>query len=434
MRSPSAVRARVQGAEADTIESPAAGPGRTTSWLAAGRVTHLLVAVALAACGVVTPSVAPEDRGEAAGGPPVTAEAIADSWLRAASRQQGDDGWSLLYPSTRTDLFGSEERYRAEIEAAEWSGFGYRMLGATLHDGEYQVRVELDDIPPDVLLDWGLMQMTSATVGFVVVRIGVGSEASGVQAVGGPGPEEDDADPGVATEPPASAPADRPTGPPPTAPPATPATGALDLTGPLTCGEGSGVTPPSAVLAQPPVAEQAATEPARALVAYLATPDAAEQGYPASGWRAAGATPGRVAFIAPGDDGWWFVAVEDHPDQGGWQAWEYGRCALQVQLPAGIGFASWELDPAAPPVPGATSVTILATEIACASGRQIGGRLLAPVVLASAEAITIAITVRRLPGGQDCQGAPPTHVTVDLGEPLGGRGLFDGSSTPAVRR
>ncbi len=206
-----------------------------------------------------------------------------------------------------------------------------------------------------------------------------------------------------------------------------------DLVGRLGCGQGSEIDVAADVLRQPAEAELAQTVEAQALRAFVTTPDATQMGYPTLGWRVAGTSATRIDFLAPGRNGWYYVSVEDIEDQGGWQAWEYGRCDLQVVLPEGIGFASWALGPD-PPAPDATGLTVLATEVACASGKPMAGRLLAPIVLYAPEAVTIAIVVRQRPGVQECQGNSPEPVLVDLSEPLGGRALFDGSSYPAQQR
>jgi hypothetical protein len=206
-----------------------------------------------------------------------------------------------------------------------------------------------------------------------------------------------------------------------------------DLVGRLGCGQGSEIDVAADVLRQPAEAELAQTAEAQALRAFVTTPDATQMGYPTLGWRVAGISATRIDYLAPGRNGWYYVSVEDVADQGGWQAWEYGRCDLRVVLPEGIGFASWAPGPD-PPAPGATSLTVLATEVACSSGKPMAGRLLAPIVLYAPEAVTIAIVVRRRPGDQECQGNTPEPVLVDLSEPLGGRALFDGSSYPAQQR
>lgn len=161
-------------------------PSRPWRLRAAQFAMGVVVALLLVGCSYLTPSVDQADQGEAVGGPPVAAEAIVRAWMRSASEQSGDRGWGLLYPSIRTDLFGSEERYRMAIEGSDWSSFTYQVAGADLHDGEYQVRLEIEGVAPAFLSDWGFVQMRSEGVGFMVVRLGVGIEQSGIQALGGP--------------------------------------------------------------------------------------------------------------------------------------------------------------------------------------------------------------------------------------------------------
>jgi hypothetical protein len=119
---------------------------------------------------------------------------------------------------------------------------------------------------------------------------------------------------------------------------------------------------------------------------------------------------------------------------GRWEFFEGGSCPLHVRLPDELGFATWRLDPAEPPAPEDLTITVLVTETACASGKPPLGRLLQPVVLATDDAVTIAIAVRRLPGSQDCPANPEVRAVIQLDESLGDRGLFDGSSFPAAPR
>ena len=159
---------------------------------------------------------------------------------------------------------------------------------------------------------------------------------------------------------------------------------------------------PASTLSGPADAELAQTVQGLALRAFLTS--AEDEGYPVVGWRIASSSTDRVDYLAPGNDGWWFVSVEDIPDEGGWQAWEYGGCDPQVELPGGFGFASWVLDPANLPAADATSLTILATELACASGRPMAGRLTTPIVVETPDAVTIAVVVRTRPGGAGLPG------------------------------
>jgi hypothetical protein len=98
-------------------------------------------------------------------------------------------------------------------------------------------------------------------------------------------------------------------------------------------------------------------------------------------------------------------------------------------LPAEFASASWSLDPSfEAPTAASTELHILVEEGACASGRSALGRMSAPLIHATAEAVTITIGVRPLAGPQDCQGNPGTPIVVRLVEPLGNRTLVDGGS------
>jgi hypothetical protein len=157
-----------------------------------------------------------------------------------------------------------------------------------------------------------------------------------------------------------------------------------------------------------------------------------QTGWPATGWRDVDGTPTREVYLAPGNGAWWIATFEPHGDQ--WEFSEGGKCPLQVALPDGVGFATWRLDPATPPTPDATTIRILGTETACANGRAPVGRVLAPVVLARDDAVTIVVLVRNIPGGADCPSNPEFPLAVELAAPLGDRPLFDGSTVPPTAR
>lgn len=217
----------------------------------------------------------------------------------------------------------------------------------------------------------------------------------------------------------------------PTRPSQTPASGP-NLPGVLVC-EGSDFEISADALRESANAELAQDAPALALRAFVATPEAEPADFPVSGWRRVAASDQSVTFLAHGTTGW--VAATFIPTgDGTWQFWEGGSCPLRVRLPDELGFATWRLDPADLPTPDDRSVTVLVTEIACASGRPPLGRLQPPVILATEDAITIAFAVRKRPGGQDCPGNPETRVVVQFNEPLGDRGLFDGAFVPAEPR
>ncbi len=235
--------------------------------------------------------------------------------------------------------------------------------------------------------------------------------------------------PGGQASPPAST-----TGAPTTGASGTPtAAGELPgIVGTLAC-TGTDVAFPVAVLNEPALAELGPSAPASALRAVLGTETATELGLPEHGWRTAITTAASVTFVAPRDDTWAFATLA--PAAGGdWQFWEGGHCDLAVRLPKSDGYATWRLDPANPPDPSATSLSLLAREAACAGGHPPGARMLAPIVMETDAGITISLVVRQVPGGADCPANPEVPVTVVLSRPIGTRTLLDGSAFPAVPR
>lgn len=80
--------------------------------------------------------------------------------------------------------------------------------------------------------------------------------------------------------------------------------------------------------------------------------------------------------------------------------------------------------------PETTRIPILVQEDECASGRLAHGRVLRPLVHYGRARVTVTYFIRRAKGLQNCQGVPPTPVTLVLDEPLGGRSLRDGGPYP----
>lgn len=97
--------------------------------------------------------------------------------------------------------------------------------------------------------------------------------------------------------------------------------------------------------------------------------------------------------------------------------------------PPGLSVVTWELDPAFP-TPGASDIEVhvLATELGCANGREMGDALRGPQVLETETQVIIVFAVEPVVGGADCPGNPSTPVTVELSQPLGDRELVDGGS------
>jgi hypothetical protein len=199
----------------------------------------------------------------------------------------------------------------------------------------------------------------------------------------------------------------------------------------LSCGTGDPGFP-GAVLDQPANAELAPDAPTEALRGYLHTPDIVAQSWPTTGWRVVERSAASVTWMAPGTGTWWIATFQ--PVDGGWMFSEGGECHLQIALPDGVGFASWRLDPDRRPAPDTTTIHVLGTEMSCAGGKAPVGRVLAPIVLPTDEAVTIALVVRHVPGGADCEGNPEFVQDVTLPQPLGDRPLFDGSTVPPEPR
>ena len=153
-------------------------------------------------------------------------------------------------------------------------------------------------------------------------------------------------------------------------------------------------------------------------------------GMPSDGWRTVTANEGSVTFLARGTPGWWFVTVAAGTG-GAWQDSESGECRLAVSLPQTMTYAEWRLDPKHPVSSGATTVTVLATELACASGKPPGSRLQTPMVVETDTSVTITLLVRKQ-GNADCPSNSEFRVAVPLQAPLGSRSLLDGSTYPAT--
>lgn len=79
----------------------------------------------------------------------------------------------------------------------------------------------------------------------------------------------------------------------------------------------------------------------------------------------------------------------------------------------------------------ATTLDVLVLEVECASGRSADGRIELRNLEETADEIHLRITVRQLPGNQDCQGSPATPFSIDLTDPVGQRTIIDvGQDTP----
>jgi hypothetical protein len=199
----------------------------------------------------------------------------------------------------------------------------------------------------------------------------------------------------------------------------------------LTCG-GVENTPafPAAAFNSPPGAENDSDAVAVALRKFL-SPFSATSEVPQTGWRRVENSSSLALFVAAGkgDEPWLQVIMSPTP-AGVWQTAGYGPCRLEVLFGDGVARAELLLDPNAPLSPQADTVQLLILETYCSSGRSPNGRIEAPLLSYRPDVVYVAITIRNLPGPQDCQGVDPYPYTLQLSEPLGGRQIFDASVVP----
>jgi hypothetical protein len=213
-----------------------------------------------------------------------------------------------------------------------------------------------------------------------------------------------------------------------TLPPAIPeVTLSTDLS--FSCG---GITFPAEALAAQGGAETTDTPAAAALRRYLRGGEPVVEELPLSGYRILWAEAQRVVF-ATGPDRAPIVAIEATADGGRWTARGRGICAPALVIPPGLNAATWRL-PAGAPMPDAatTRVDAMVTELECTSGRPAAERVLAPVIRREPTRVLVVYAVREPPPSlaETCPAAPPTKVTLDLGQPLGRRELLDGGVFP----
>jgi hypothetical protein len=145
----------------------------------------------------------------------------------------------------------------------------------------------------------------------------------------------------------------------------------------------------------------------------------------------------RVLFGEPtepgaGDPPYAYAALELRDEQ--WAPRGWGQCRIELAAD-GWGNARFRLDPAVRPDPQSRTVSVLATEMACAAGQAPQGREVRAVVLdETEEVVSIVILVEPPTGYQSCPGNPSFEVQVDLGSPLGDRTILDASVYPPLER
>ena len=117
-----------------------------------------------------------------------------------------------------------------------------------------------------------------------------------------------------------------------------------------------------------------------------------------------------------------------------WRLGTYGLgppCEPTVVLPEGLNRVIANLDPESLPSPDSTTIDLLVTEVACASGREMGDALQGPQVVETDTEVLVAFAATPLSDREvDCQGNPSSRVSVELSEPLGHRTIYDGLYVP----
>ncbi|KAA3637056.1 MAG: hypothetical protein DWP92_08590 [Armatimonadetes bacterium] len=114
---------------------------------------------------------------------------------------------------------------------------------------------------------------------------------------------------------------------------------------------------------------------------------------------------------------------------GTWAPSGWGGCHIETTA-EGWGTADWILDPAVELDSESTQIAVLIQERECASGQAPIGREIVPVVVRSADRITITVFVERVQGDATCPSNPWHPITIDLDEAPSGLPLYNGRPIP----
>jgi hypothetical protein len=110
----------------------------------------------------------------------------------------------------------------------------------------------------------------------------------------------------------------------------------------------------------------------------------------------------------------------------------WGQCGIELNAD-GWGNARFILDPSVRPDPDSRTLSVLATEVDCASGQPPVGRDVRAVVLDQTQR-TVSIVILVEPRGGDCPSNPSFPFEIDLPSPLGNRAILDASVYPPKER
>ena len=197
----------------------------------------------------------------------------------------------------------------------------------------------------------------------------------------------------------------------------------------LTC-DSAGPGWPVTALDRAANAQAGTAAAAKALAAFVTGPDGAN--LPDGGWRELYRSRELALYGQddPSGEPGVLLVVRVRATGGTWSGEDSGQCRPRSWL-GSLGIAAdWKL--AARTSPTSTTMKILVTERACASGQSAKGRIAKPRISYESTRIVITMGVTPLTGTRDCQGNPPTALTITLSEPIGTRKLFDGGPYPAL--
>lgn len=114
------------------------------------------------------------------------------------------------------------------------------------------------------------------------------------------------------------------------------------------------------------------------------------------------------------------------PNVSGW-----GDCQeLTVASPPGRSRVGLTPLSGQPVEAGATTLTVIARETQCTSGRDPGPHLGDPAVVETDDRVIVTLTSELMAESANCVGNPSTPVTVQLDEPIGDRTVYDGGTWP----
>lgn len=185
---------------------------------------------------------------------------------------------------------------------------------------------------------------------------------------------------------------------------------------------------PASALDRPTDAETGTTAAAQALVAYIAGVTTTQ--LPESGWRELYRSKTLALYEHDVPDGLLVATVR--ATNGVWSGESAGPCQPRTWLGTSLSIAAtWKLS--VKTSASSTTLKVIVTERACASGTSAKGRIAKPRITYDADRVVITIGVTPLTGKQSCTANPGTRLTVTLSEPLGDRELYDGGPFPELK-